>query len=144
MWYLLYGKGSFPYKPINLWEEEDNMIPQRETGESIHEQEGSTYGKYEGDQEYVRQYVETSYEQPLREEPEGKVYPPPSYNKNMFYQFMIVFVISMVALFAFAVLCLVYVGGTGGWIGFIAASIVILSIASTFIGINAPKREGGK
>src|SRR2546425_764551 len=32
----------------------------------------------------------------------------------------------MVALFAFAVLCLVFVGGTGGWIGFIAASYAIL------------------
>jgi hypothetical protein len=144
MWYLLYGKRSFPYKPINLWEEEGNMIPQREVGESIHEQASSTYGEYEGDQEYARQHDETSYEQPLGEEPGGKVYPPPSYNINMFYQFVTVFVLSMVALFAFAVLCLVYVGGTGGWIGFIAASFAILCIASTFIGMNTMKREGGK
>jgi hypothetical protein len=129
---------------MNSREEEDNMIPQREAGESIHEQAGSTYGKYEGDQEYARQLGETSYEQPLREGPGGKVYPPPSYNMNMFYQFVTVFVISMVALFAFAVLCLVYVGGTGGWIGFIAASFAILCIASTFIGMNTMKREGGK
>jgi len=123
---------------------EDNMIPQREAGESIYEQADSTYGKYEGDQEYARQHGETSYEQPLREVPGGKVYPPQSDNINMFYQFVIVFVISMVSLFAFAVLCLVYVGGTGGWIGFIAASIAILCIASTFIGMNTVKREGGK
>jgi hypothetical protein len=120
------------------------MIPQREAGESIYEQADSTYGKYEGDQEYARQHGEISYEQSLREGPEGKVYPPTSYNVNMFYQFVIVFVISMVALFAFAVLCLVYVGGTGGWIGFIAASFAILCIASTFIGMNTMKREGGK
>ena len=120
------------------------MVPQREVSESIHEQADSTYGKYEGDQEYARQHGETSYEQPLREGPGGKVYPPPSYNTNMFYQFVIVFVLSMVALFAFAVLCLVYVGGTGGWIGFIAASFAILCIASTFIGMNTMKREGGK
>ena len=120
------------------------MIPQRETGESIQEQAGSTYGKYEGDQEYTRQYGETSYEQPLREEPEGKVYSLPSDNRNMFYQFVTVFVLSMVALFAFAVLCLVFVGGTGGWIGFIAASIAILCIASTFIGMNTVKQGGGK
>ncbi len=87
---------------------------------------------------------ETSYEQILREGPEGKVYPPQSGNMNMFYQFVIVFVISMVALFAFAILCLVFVGGTGGWIGFIAASFAILCIASTFIGMNTVKREGGK
>ena len=120
------------------------MIPQREADESLYEQAGSTYGKYEGDQEYARQHGETSYEQPLREGPGGKVYPPPSDNMNMFYQFVIVFVLSMVALFAFAVLCLVVVGGTGGWIGFIAASIAILCIASTFIGMNTVKREGGK
>ena len=120
------------------------MLPQREASESIHEQASSTYGKYEGDQEYVRQHGETSYEQSLREGPGGKVYPPPSYNINTFYQSVIVFVLSLVALFAFAVLCLVYVKGTGGWIGFIAASIVILSIASTIIGMNTMKRGGGK
>jgi len=119
------------------------MIPQREANESIHEQTSSIYGGYEGDQEYARQHDETSYEQILREGPEGKVYPPQSGNMNMFYQFVIVFVISMVALFAFAVLCLVFVGGTGGWIGFIAASFAILCIASTFIGMNTVKREGG-
>ncbi len=118
------------------------MIPQREASESIHEQASSTYGRYEGGQEYARQHEETSYEQPLREGPGGKVYPPLS--DHMFTQFVIVFVLSMVALFAFAVLCLVYVGGTGGWIGFIAASFAILCIASTFVGMNAMKREGGK
>jgi hypothetical protein len=144
MWYPFYGKGSFPNKPTNSREEEDNMIPQREASESLHEQTSSTYGRYEADQEYARQHGETSYEQPLREGPEGKVYPPLRDNMNMFYQFVIVFVLSMVALFAFAVLCLVYVGGTGGWIGFIAASFAILCIASTFIGMNATKQGGRK
>ena len=118
------------------------MIPQREVNESLDEQASSTYGKYEGDQEYARQHAETSYEQSFREIPEGKVYPPQS--DHMFTQFVIVFVLSMVALFAFAVLCLVYVGGTGGWIGFIAASFAILCIASTFVGISSTKRMGGK
>ena len=129
-------------KPTNS-REEDDMIPQRESHETIHEQQGSIYGGYEGDQEYARQHVETPYEQMLREEPEGKVYPPQSGSISMFYQFVIVFVISMIALFAFAVLCLVWVGGTAGWIGFIAASFAILCIASTFIGMNTVKREGG-
>jgi hypothetical protein len=120
------------------------MIPQRETNESIHEQTSSIYSGYEGDQEYARQHGETSYEQMLREGPQGKVYPPQSGSMNMFNQFVIVFVISMVALFAFAVLCLVVVGGTGGWIGFIAASFAILCIASTFIGMNTVKKDGGK
>jgi hypothetical protein len=120
------------------------MIPQREASESIHEQASPTYGSYQGGQQDVRQHDAISYEQPLREGPGGKVYPPPRYNMNMFYQSVIVFVLSMVMLFAFAVLCLVYVGGTGGWIGFIAASIVILSIASIILGMNTTKREGGK
>ncbi len=117
------------------------MIPQRESYETTHEQPGSIYGGYEGDQEYARQTGETSYEQMLREEPESKVYPPQRGSMNMFYQFMAVFVISMVALFAFAVLCLVWVGGTGGWMGFIAASFAILCIASTFIGMNTVKKD---
>jgi hypothetical protein len=118
------------------------MIPQREVNESLQEQASSTYGRYEGDQEYARQYAETPYEQLQREEAEGKVYPPQ--HDHLFTQFVIVFVLSMVALFAFAVLCLVYVGGAGGWIGFIAASFAILCIASTFIGMNATKRSGEK
>ena len=52
------------------------MIPQREVNESTQEQTGSMYGAYEGDQEYARQHDVTSYDQMMREEPEGKVYPP--------------------------------------------------------------------
>jgi hypothetical protein len=137
MWYPFYGKRSFPNKPINSRGEEDNMIPQREVSESIHEQASSTYGRYQGDQEYARQHDETSYEQPLREGPGGKVYPPLS--DRMFRQFLLVFVISMVTLFAFAVLCLVVVGGTPGWISFIAASFAILCIDSTFIAARGGK-----
>ena len=119
------------------------MIPPREANESTREQTGSIYSGYEGDQGYTRQHNETPYEQMLREEPEGKIYPPQRGNISMFYQFVIVFVLSMIALFAFAVLCLVVVGGTGGWIGFIAASFAILCIASTFIGMNTVKKDGG-
>ncbi len=88
------------------------MIRQREASESIHEQ----------DQEDARQH---------------KVYPLLSDNTNMFR--LLVFVIAMVTLLAFAVVCLVFVGGTGGWISFCAASFAILVIASTFIAV---KREG--
>ncbi len=118
------------------------MVPQSEFKESIHERTSSIFGGYEGDQEYTHKHDETPYEQMLREEPEGKVYPPQRGSINMFYQFLIVFVISMVALFAFAVLCLLWVGSTGGWIGFIAASFAILCIASTFIGMNTVKKDG--
>ncbi len=115
------------------------MIPQREVSEPIHEPTSSTYGTYEGDQQYARQHAETIYEQPLREGPGGKVYPPMS--DKIFRQFLLVFVLSMVTLFAFAILCLVVVGGTPGWISFIAASFAILCIDSTFI---AARSGGGK
>jgi hypothetical protein len=103
---LLCEKRFFPYIPINTREEEDHMIPQREVSESL-------------------------YEQPLREERGGKVYPPLRDNKNMLR--LLWFGVAMVALLAFAVVCLVIVGGTPGWISFIAASFTIMAIASTAI-----------
>jgi hypothetical protein len=104
------------------------MMPQREASESIHEQAGPTYGRYEGDQTFARQHYETSYQQSPGEEPVGKVYPLPSDNKNMLR--VIVFAIAMVTLLAFAVLCLIFVGGTGGWISFCAACFAIFIIAA--------------
>ena len=78
-----------------------------------------------------REVNESSYEQPLREESREKVYPPVSDNKNMLR--LLWFVVAMVALLAFAGICLVVVGGTPGWISFIAASFTIMVIASTAI-----------
>jgi hypothetical protein len=46
---------------------------------------------------------------------------------------LIWFGVAMVFLLAFAAICLVAVGGTPGWIGFIAASFTIMVIASTAI-----------
>jgi len=78
-----------------------------------------------------REVDETRYEQPVREEPGGKVYPKVDDNKNMLR--LLWFVVAMVALLAFAGICLVVVGGTPGWISFIAASFTIMVIASTAI-----------
>ena len=118
------------------------MIPQSEVNETLREQANSTYGRYEGDNEYARPHLETSNEQTFREAPEGKVYPLQS--DNMFTQFVIVFVLSVVALFAFAVLCLVFVGGTGGWIGFIAAGFTICCIDLAFLSAVSYSARGGK
>lgn len=74
---------------------------------------------------------EARYEQPMREEQGWKMYQPLSDNKNSLR--LIWFVVSMVALLAFAGICLVAVGGTPGWISFIAASVTIMVIASTAI-----------
>jgi len=112
------------------------MMPQRNASESRNEQASSTYGKYEGD---VLQCSEIPYEQPLRDGPREKIYLPPKGNTNMFR--LLTFVIAMVTLLVFVVVCLVFVGGTGGWISFCAASFAILVTASTFIGM---KPEGRK
>ena len=78
-----------------------------------------------------REVNESRYEQPVREEPGGKVYLPVSDNKNMLR--LIWFVVAMLALLAFAGICLVVVGGMPGWISFVAASFTIMVIASTAI-----------
>lgn len=78
-----------------------------------------------------REAIESGYEQPVREESGGKVYPPVSDNKNTLR--LLWFGVAMVALLAFAVICLVIVGGTPGWISFIAASFTIMVIAGTAI-----------
>lgn len=78
-----------------------------------------------------REASASRYEQPLREEPGGKAYPELPDNKNMLR--LLWFGVAMVALLAFAVICLVIVGGTAGWIIFLAASFTIMVIASTAI-----------
>jgi hypothetical protein len=104
------------------------MMPQREASESIHDPADHIYGKYEGNQAYAHQY-ETSYEQPLKEGTGagGKVYPQPGDNKNMFT--LLMFVIAMVTLLLCAVLFIFFLGGTGGWIGFVVAAGVIFLVA---------------
>jgi uncharacterized membrane protein YkgB len=103
------------------------MMPQEE----IHEQTGSTYGRYEGDQAYAHPRDETSYKQMLRETAVAKVYPEPPRNQNLFR--LIGLVVTMVSLLAFAVICLILVGGIGGWISFCAACITTFIVASVAI-----------
>jgi hypothetical protein len=107
------------------------MIPQKEASDSLYEQANSPYGSYQGGQQDARQHDAISYEQPLSEGLAGKVYPPLSDNKNTLR--LIWFVVAMLALLAFAVVCLVIVGGTAGWISFCAASFTIMVVASTAI-----------
>lgn len=90
--------------------------------EEIHEQTGSTYGRYEGDQAYSHPRDEVPYEQMMRETPVAKVYPESRNNQNVFR--LIVLTITMGSLLAFAVICLVLVGGIGGWISFCAVCLV--------------------
>jgi hypothetical protein len=108
-----------------------DMIPQKEASDSLYEQASSPYGSYQGGQQDAGQQEAIAYEQPLREGSGGKVYPALSDNKNMLR--LIWFAVAMVALLAFAVVCLVIVGGTAGWISFCAASFTIMVVASTAI-----------
>src|SRR5579884_1802740 len=103
------------------------MMPQEE----LHEQTGSTYGRYEGDQTYARPRGEAPYEQMMRDTPVAKVYPEPPHNQNMFR--LIGLAITMGSLLAFAIICLVLVGGIGGWISFCAACITTFIVASVAI-----------
>jgi hypothetical protein len=103
------------------------MMPQREAGDSIHEKSDPTYGGYEGSQMYSDQHYDASYEQPLRSGAAGKVYPAPSDNKNVLR--LLTFVVAMVFLVIFAIICLLAFGGTGGWISFSVAAFVIFVTA---------------
>src|SRR5215472_12680529 len=108
------------------------MMPQKEISEAAHQQADPDYGRYEGNQtSSARQHYETSYEQDLREGPSGKVYPLPRDNANI--RGLLWFVVAIVALLAFAVICLVIVGGTAGWISFCAASFAIMTLAGVGI-----------
>lgn len=102
------------------------MMPQREAGEPAYEQADATYGRYEGDQTYSHQQFEAPYQQPQRGGSAGKVYAPASDNKNAFR--LIAMGMAMVTLIALALICLVLVGGTGGWISFCAASLAIFIV----------------
>lgn len=108
------------------------MMPQKEASEAIHQQADPAYGRYEGNQSSsARQHNETSYEQDWREGPSGKVYPLPRDNTNI--RGLLWFVAAMVALLAFAIVCLVIVGGTAGWISFCAATFAIMTLAGVGI-----------
>lgn len=102
------------------------MMSQEET----QEQTGSTYGRYEGDQTYASPR-NAPYEHMMRKTPEAKVYPEPRNNQNVFR--LIGLVITMGSLLAFAVICLVLVGGIGGLISFCAACVGTFIVASVAI-----------
>lgn len=110
------------------------MMPQREADESIYGQADPLYGGYEGDQTsqaHAQQQFEPPYQYPLREEMAGKLYAHPADNKNILR--LIAFGMAMVALIVFAVICLIFVGGSGGWISFCAACLATFIIAAVVI-----------
>jgi hypothetical protein len=103
------------------------MMPQKEVNEAIHKQADPDYGRYEGNQtSSARQQYEVSDAQELRGGPSGKVYPL-SRDKTTIFRFALP-VIALVLLLLFGLLFVVVVGGTAGWISFVAACFVICCI----------------
>ncbi|GCE24177.1 hypothetical protein [Dictyobacter kobayashii] len=107
------------------------MMPQQEANEPSKAQAGADYGKYEGETAYSYQQFEPPYQQPLREESASKLYPPAPDNTNLFR--LIAFGMTLVALIVCAMICLLMVGGTGGWISFCAACLTIFIVGTVVI-----------
>ncbi|QBD75658.1 hypothetical protein EPA93_06425 [Ktedonosporobacter rubrisoli] len=103
------------------------MMSQEET----QEQTGSTYGRYAGDETYAHLRDEAPYEHMMRETLRAKVYPETHTQQNVFR--LIGLAISLASLLAFAVVCLVLVGGIGGWISFCAACLATFIVATVAI-----------
>lgn len=102
------------------------MMPQRDASDPIYQQTDPTYGGYEGNPIYSGQHAKNAYAQPPGERAAEKVYPAPRDHKNMLRLSM--FVIAMVTLLLFAVLCIFFLGGTGGWVSLSVAAFVIFLV----------------
>jgi hypothetical protein len=103
------------------------MMPQKQENEPIFEQADTSYGRYEGNQEFS-QRSDWRSDNPIHRETTGeKVYPQQYNRKNMFRLGM--FMVAMIMLLLFALLFIFFLGGTGGWISFCVAAGVIFLLA---------------
>ncbi|GCE31634.1 hypothetical protein KDA_71180 [Dictyobacter alpinus] len=100
------------------------MMPQREASEAG---QSSSYGGYGGEQIDNQQQFESSYQRQSMGGAAGKLYPSAPDNHNVLR--LIAFGMSLLTLIVMAVICLIIVGGSGGWISFCAASLAIFIIA---------------
>ena len=103
---------------------------QQGANDPVHNHVDSTYGGYEGDSTYTYQQVETPQGH-QREESVGKLHPSKPNNKNT--HILTAFAMALGTLLMLAVLCVVFVGGTGGWISFCAASLAIFIMTAVVI-----------
>ena len=104
------------------------MMPQKEISEAGYQQVEPEYGRYEGDQtSSARQHFETTYRQEVREEPSGKVYPPPRDNANVLRFTLAIIALGLILLFG--LLFIVVIGGPTAWPSFAVACVAILFIA---------------
>src|SRR5689334_3239246 len=101
------------------------MMPQKEVNEAVHQPVEPDYGRYEGQQtSSARQEYESPFEQNVREEPSGKVYPRSRDTMNIL-RFVVPAIAALLILLLFAYLFVVVVGGIGGVICFVATCFVI-------------------
>lgn len=103
------------------------MMPHKDVDDAKSEPEEANYGRYEGKQPAARQQYAPTYEQLLREDTSGKVYPVVPDNKNLYR--LLVFIVAMVMLFVFAILTIFFIGGTGGWVSLIVVAFIIFLIS---------------
>lgn len=90
----------------------------------------SSYGAYEGQQAEVHQEYETTYTQEQRDGGSGKIPAPRRDMRNMYR--LTLAIMSMLMLIPFALLFVVFVGGSQGWIcfGIAAAAIFLISVVA--------------
>lgn len=101
---------------------------QQSEAEEPKQQAEQVYGRYEGEPAYNSyQPFDTADQPSLRTGTAAKVYGPVPDNKNVLR--LIAFGIAVLALIAFAVICLIIAGGTGGWISFCTACLAVFIIA---------------
>lgn len=87
------------------------------------------YGGYEGNRLSALTYAETSAERLLTDTQGGKI-TPLSHSSQNSLRFAIA-AMSMLTLIALTVICLLFIGGVGGWISFLVAGGVVLGVAIT-------------
>jgi len=115
------------------------MMTQKEVGEVMQEQTDQDYGRYEGNQtSFARQHYKASYEQDVKEEPSGKVYPLSRDNTNILRFAMAVIALGLILLFG--LLFVIGIGGTVGWASFAVACFALFAIAG--LGIISLRPRG--
>jgi len=103
------------------------MMPQEEINAASQRQANLEYGRYEGNQTSSdRQHFEPSYEQGVREEQSGKVYPLPRDNAHVLRFILVVLALGLILLLG--LLFIFVIGGTTGWASLAVVCFAIMVI----------------
>ncbi|HLX57116.1 MAG TPA: hypothetical protein VKR83_08850 [Ktedonobacteraceae bacterium] len=103
------------------------MMPQEEINAASQRQANLEYGRYEGNQtSSARHHYRSSYEQGVREEQSGKVYPLPRDNANVLRFILVVLALGLILLLG--LLFIFVIGGTTGWASLAVVCFAIMVI----------------